>query len=160
MRGRVTKLFPISNTQPLRSSRLPIIPEWGARGTRYANGRRPLCTAGMFGVWRQWKELLTQQSGVITEFLAAGFFELVEEVAYGQFLFFFTLDIQDDLAFHHHDQTISMDDRVQHIMSDHHCSQVIPVYDHFCDLKYLRRCLWVECCGMFVQQKQDRKSVV
>lgn len=45
MRGRVTKLFPISNTQPLRSSRLTIIPEWGARGTRYANGRRSLCTA-------------------------------------------------------------------------------------------------------------------
>ena len=96
----------------------------------------------------------TQQSRVIAEFLAAGLFKLIEEVSYGQFFLFFTLNVEDDSAFHHHDQTISMNDRILHIVCDHHGRQVISVYDHFCDFKNLGCSLRIKSSGMFIQKQK------
>ena len=54
------------------------------------------------------KDILAEQCSVVGEFFAAGFFELMEQIFDGEFLFLFAFDVQDDLAVHKHDQTIAV----------------------------------------------------
>ena len=63
--------------------------------------------------------LLAEQCPVVGEFFAAGFFELMEQVFDGEFLFLFAFDVQDDLAVHEHDQTVAVSDSIFHVMGNH-----------------------------------------
>ena len=47
-----------------------------------------------------------------------------------------------------------MNDRILHIMGDHHGRQVISVYDHFCDLKNLGCGLRIKSSSMLVQKQK------
>ena len=43
---------------------------------------------------------------------------------------------------------------VLHVMSDHHCCQMIAVYDHLSDLKDLGCCFRVKGCGMLIEEQK------
>ena len=47
-----------------------------------------------------------------------------------------------------------MNDRILHIVCDHHGRQVISVYDHFCDFKNLCCSLRIKSGGMFIQKQK------
>ena len=50
----------------------------------------------------------------------------------------------------HHDQTVSVGDRIAHIMGNHECCQMLTVYDRIGCLKNLRCRLRVEGCRVLV----------
>ena len=95
-----------------------------------------------------------QESRVITEFLSACFFKLVKQISYSKLFLFFSLNIQDDFSFHHHDQTIAMSNGILHVMGDHKCGQMITINDHFGDLQDLGRCLGVKGSCMLIQKQK------
>ena len=94
------------------------------------------------------------QCRVIAELFSACFFKLIQKVFNCQFFLFFSLDIQNDFSFHHHDQTIAMCNSVLHVVSDHQCRKVIAVYDHICNLQNFGSCFRIKSCGMFIQKQK------
>ena len=70
------------------------------------------------------------------------------------------LNIQDDLSFHHHDETVSVIDGILHIVSDHHCGEMITVDDHVSDLQDFCCCFGIKSSSMFIQKQKLRLSRV
>ena len=106
------------------------------------------------------KDILAEQCSVVGEFFAAGFFELMQQIFDGEFLFLFAFDVQDDLAVHKHDQTIAVSDGIFHVMGDHDGCQMIPVDDHIRCLKDFGCCLRIKGCCMFIQKQKPSKESV
>ena len=80
----------------------------------------------------------------------------MQKIFDGEFILFLALDVENDLALIHHDQTIAVGDGILHVVGDHEGGQTMFMNNLVAELQYLRRGRGVQRRGMFIQQKQLR----
>ena len=118
----------------------------GRRECRFAAGRRYEVGCRRSG----------QKHSVIGQLAARRFFELGQEILDGHVLFLFGVEVQDDLAFVHHDGPVAQGQGVLHVMGDHEGGEVVFLDQVAGEAQDLFSGLGVQGGGVLIQEEELR----
>ena len=99
-----------------------------------------------------------EQQLIAVQRLACRLFKQLQQVSARQLFLLFTLDVYHDATLMHHDQAVSVFNRISHVVGNHQRREVLLPDHLIAEPEHLFSCLGIKRRRMLVKQEQLRRA--